>query len=93
MILEKYSFGIGDRFGHQGKAQLQAMVDAEKQGINITPVWNKSHREHTTIGTVPGDVHTEADQAVRALGWNGAYHVDADHISLKNVDLFIDSSD
>jgi len=93
MILEKYSFGIGDRFGHQGKAQLQAMVDAEKQGINITPVWNKSHREHTTIGTVPGDVRTEADQAVEALEWNGAYHVDADHISLKNVDLFIDSSD
>ncbi len=93
MILEKYSFGIGDRFGHQGKAQLQAMVDAEKQGINITPVWNKSHREHTTIGTVPGDVRTEADQAAGALRWNGAYHVDADHISLKNVDLFIDSSD
>jgi len=93
MILEKYSFGIGDRFGHQGKAQLQAMVDAEKQGINITPVWNKSHREHTTIGTVPGDVRTEADQAVEALEWNGAYHVDADHISLSNVDLFIDSSD
>ena len=93
MILEKYSFGIGDRFGHQGKAQLQAMVDAKKQGINITPVWNKSHREHTTIGTVPGDVRREANQAIEAFGWNGAYHVDADHIGLKNVDLFIDSSD
>ena len=93
MNLEKYSFGTGDRFGHQGKAQLQAIIDAKKQGIDITPVWNKSHREHTTIGTVPDDVRAEADHAVGALGWDGAYRVDADHIGLKNVDLFIDSSD
>ena len=93
MILEKYSFGIGDRFGRQGKAQLQAIINANKEGINITPVWNKSHREHTTIKTMPCDVRIEADQAVKVLGWKNPYHVDADHICLKNVDLFIDSSD
>ena len=93
MILEKYSFGLGDRFGHQGRAQLQAIINAKKQGINISPVWNKSHREHTIIGTLPGDVRIEADNAVKTLGWNNSYHVDADHIGLKNVDLFIDSSD
>jgi len=93
MILEKYSFGLGDRFGHQGKTQLQAIINAKKQGINISPVWNKSHREHTIIGTLPGDVRIEADEAVKALGWDDTYYVDADHIGLKNVDLFIDSSD
>ena len=93
MILEKYSFGVGDRFGHQGKAQLQAIIRAKERGVDIVPVWNKSHREHTIIGTWPGDVRMEADEAVRALGWNGSYYVDADHIGLKNVDLFIDSSD
>lgn len=93
MILEKYSFGVGDRFGHQGKAQLGAMIDAEKAGISITPVWNKSHREHTTIKTEPASVRTEADAAVKDLKWSQTYHVDADHIGLKNVDLFIDSSD
>ncbi|MHC4617738.1 MAG: tagaturonate epimerase family protein [Planctomycetota bacterium] len=93
MNLEKYSFGIGDRFGHQGKAQLQAIIKAKEAGVDITPAWNKSHREHTIIGTVPGDVRTEADAAVKALGWGGSYGVDADHIGLKNVDLFIDSSD
>lgn len=93
MILEKYSFGVGDRFGHQGKAQLQAIINAKKQGINITPVWNKSHREHTIIHTEPDSVRTEADQAVEKSGWSGSYYVDADHINLKNVDLFIDSSD
>ena len=93
MILEKYSFGVGDRFGRQGKAQLQAIINAKKQGINITPVWNKSHREHTIIKTTPASVRTEADDAVKALGWNNPFYVDADHIGLNNVDLFIDSSD
>lgn len=93
MILEKYSFGVGDRFGHQGKAQLQAIINANKLAVNITPVWNKSHREHTIIHTEPDSVRTEADQAVGKLGWGGPYYVDADHINLKNVDLFTDSSD
>jgi len=44
MILEKYSFGVGDRFGRQGKAQLQAIISAKGKGIDITPVWNKSHK-------------------------------------------------
>jgi hypothetical protein len=93
MILKKYSMGIGDRFAHQGKAQLQAMVKAKADGVDIVPVWNKSHREHTTIKTAPASVRSEADAAVKALGWTGAYHVDADHIGLGNVDLFIGSSD
>lgn len=93
MILEKYSFGIGDRFSYQGKAQLQAMVNAKEQALQITPVWNKSHREHMLIGTESADVRAEADAAVKALGWEGSYYVDADHIGLANVDLFMDSSD
>jgi len=93
MILGKYSFGIGDRFGHQGKAQLSALVKAKEQGLDITPVWNKSHREHSIIGTVPDDVRKEADSAVTALKWDGPYFVDADHIGLDNVDLFLESSD
>lgn len=93
MILEKYSFGVGDRFGHQGKAQLAAMMSAKKHGIEITPVWNKSNREHSIIHTVPADVRKESDAAVKAMGWGGSYRVDADHISLKNVDGFIEASD
>lgn len=93
MILGKYSFGLGDRFGHQGKAQLEAVAKAKEQGLDITPVWNKSHREHTIIGTLPGDVRREADDAVGTCEWEGAYFVDADHIGLGNVDEFIESSD
>lgn len=93
MILQKYSFGIGDRFGHQGKAQLAALVKAKQQGFNITPVWNKSHREHSIIGTSPADTRKEADDAVNACEWKGSYFVDADHIGLDNVDEFIEFSD
>ena len=93
MILDKYSFGIGDRFGHQGKAQLQAIIKARDAGVDITPVWNKSHREHTIVKTDPDSVRSEADNAVRQLNWRGPYYVDADHINLSNVDLFMDSSD
>ncbi|NQU40323.1 MAG: hypothetical protein HQ523_10260 [Lentisphaerae bacterium] len=91
--LEKYSMGVGDRFARQGEAQLEALVRAAADGLEVVPVWNKSHREHTIIGTVPGDVRREADAAVAALGWSGGYHVDADHIGLGNVDLFMESSD
>jgi hypothetical protein len=91
--LGKYSFGLGDRFGHQGGAQLKAIVEAAKHGIEITPVWNKSNREHMTIGTQPSDVRIEADQVTRKAGYAKDYFVDADHINLDTVDRFIESSD
>ncbi len=93
MKLEKYSFGTGDRFGHQGKAQLDAIKKAKENGVDIAIVWNKSHREHLIVGTTPGDVRKEADDAVNSSGWSGAYYVDADHIGLSNVDSFMGPSD
>jgi hypothetical protein len=93
MILPKYSFGMGDRFGRQGKAQLSALMKANEGGLSVTPVWNKSNREHTIIGTAPADTRKEADDAVAACGYEGPYFVDADHIGLANVDQFIESSD
>lgn len=85
--------GIGDRFAHQGEAQLAAFVEAKRRGIEVVPVWNKSNREHGIVHTEPASVRTEADAAVKALGWDGAYHVDADHIQLATVDPYISSSD
>ncbi len=93
MRLEKYSFGIGDRFAHQAKAQLRACMLLAEQGVEVTPVWNKSHREHTIVGSEPGSVRAAAETAVRELDWNKPYHVDADHVRLETVDRFIESSD
>jgi tagaturonate epimerase len=91
--IEKYTLGVGDRFAHQGRAQLQAFLQGREVGIDVHPVWNKSNREHTIIKSKPDDVRAEADSAVAALGWTKAYHVDADHIGLKTVDGFISGSD
>jgi len=91
--IAKYSLGMGDRFAQQGKAQLQAVVQAQKLGIELTPVWNKSNREHMLIHSEPASVRAEAEAAVAALGWGGPYHVDADHINLTTVDRFIEASD
>lgn len=93
MELAKYSMGVGDRFGHQARAQLAAIVKARSFGVAIAPVWNKSFREHSIIGTCPDDVRYAAEEAVKAFGFSGEYHIDADHINLKNVDIFIDASD
>ena len=92
MILEQYSIGVGDRFAHQGAAQLCALQEAERRGVSVVPVWNKSFREHSIVGTKPGDTRSAADSAVKERGWKNSYYVDADHIGLQNVDLFIDSS-
>ena len=94
MTIGKYSFGIGDRFAHEGINQLKALIEAEKQfGVHFVPVWNKSNREHQIVGTDPMETRREADEAVRALGYKGQYFVDADHINLGNVDRFIEASD
>ena len=93
LTLAKYSLGVGDRFAHQAKAQLRACMLAAERGAEVVPVWNKSHREHTTIGSEPDSVRTAADAAVRELGWKKPYHVDADHIRLETVDGFLASSD
>jgi hypothetical protein len=92
MTLEQYSIGIGDRFGHEGAAQLQALERASARGVKVVPVWNKSYREHTIVGTKPADTRSAADRAVQERGWKDSYYVDADHIGLKNVDLFLESS-
>jgi tagaturonate epimerase len=93
MQLPKYSIGVGDRFAHQGAAQLQAVILAAKEGVEVAPVWNKSHREHTIVGSRPADVRAEADRAVKSLGWTTPYFVDADHIGLKTVDGFLAACD
>ena len=91
--LGKYSIGVGDRFAHQAKAQLAACIAALSYGVEIIPVWNKSNREHTIIGSEPASTRAAADMAVRELDWKLPYFVDADHIGLQTVDRFLPACD
>ncbi len=93
MELGKFSIGIGDRFAHQGVAQLRAIMKANESGLEISPVWNKSNREHIYVHSHPSDVRKEADAAVATLGYKGKYFVDADHINLSTVAPFVETAD
>jgi len=66
---------------------------AAEWGVEVIPVWNKSNREHTLIGSTPAGTRAAADEAVRALSWSKPYHVDADHINLQTVDKFVEACD
>jgi tagaturonate epimerase len=93
ILLPKYTFGVGDRFAHQAEAQLKACMMAGEHGADVIPVWNKSNREHTIIGSQPASVRHAADAAVGKLGWRKPYFCDADHINFETVDGFIEACD
>ena len=93
LTLEKFTIGVGDRFAHQAKAQLRAFQQLSQDGVEAVPVWNKSNREHTFVGSEPQSVYDAAANAVKALGWEKGWHVDADHIRLETVERFLSCSD
>ncbi len=93
LSLEQFTFGVGDRFAHQARAQLAAFERLTQDGVIVVPVWNKSNREHTFIGSEPQSVHDAAAAAISAAKWPHGWHVDADHIRLETVDRFLSSSD
>ncbi len=84
---------MGDRFAHQAQAQLAACLQAAARGVTVTPVWNKSHREHRIVGSDPAQTRRAADAAVQAMGWPHGWLVDADHINLDTVDGYLASCD
>jgi hypothetical protein len=93
LALPRFSFGIGDRFAREAEAQLAAFAQLADAGVVVAPVWNKSHREHSFIGSKPESVRQAAAAAVAATGWQHPWFVDADHIRLETVDGYLASSD
>jgi hypothetical protein len=37
LSLEKFSFGVGDRFAHQARAQLRAFQQLASDGVDAVP--------------------------------------------------------
>jgi hypothetical protein len=93
LTLPRFTFGVGDRFAHQAEAQLAAFERLAADGVVVSPVWNKSNREHCFIGSAPASVRAAASAAVTSRKWPHPWFVDADHIRLDTVDRFLDSSD
>ena len=91
--IERFSFGVGDRFAHQAQAQLKAFQMLSDHGVSVAPVWNKSNREHSFVGSNPQSVFDAAQIAVTEMGWADPWYVDADHIQLATVDGYLGCSD
>jgi tagaturonate epimerase len=92
-LLPRLSFGVGDRFAREAEAQLAAFETLAARGVVVAPVWNKSNREHSFIGSEPASVRAAAEQAVAVRRWPHPWFVDADHIRLETVDRFLEASD
>jgi hypothetical protein len=90
LTLGKYSMGIGDKFGKQSRAQLLAFEMASFAGVEITPVWNKSAREHQITGTTPLMTREAAEKAVSTIKWDKPYFLNAEGFSSANIHNFID---
>ena len=93
LALPRFSFGVGDRFAQQAVAQLAAFERLAADGIVVAPVWNKSNREHSLIGSLPESVRAAAERAVAQRQWPHPWFVDADHIRLDTVEPFLAASD
>lgn len=93
LALPRFSFGVGDRFAQQAIAQLAAFERLAADGIVVAPVWNKSNREHSLIGSLPESVRAAAERAVAQRQWPHPWFVDADHIRLDTVEPFLAASD
>jgi hypothetical protein len=68
-------------------------MKALASGVEVIPVWNKSNREHTIIGSEPASTRQAAEAAVRALDWRLPWFCDADHITLQSFTRFLDACD
>jgi hypothetical protein len=93
LLLPRLSFGVGDRFAHQAAPQLEAFERLATEGVVVAPVWNKSHREHSFVGSRPESVRAAAADAVAARRWPHPWFVDADHVRLETVDGYLDTAD
>jgi hypothetical protein len=88
--LNKYSVGSGTGSRTRPKRSCRLACRLWRNGVEVIPVWNKSNREHTIIGSEPSSVRQAADAAVKALHWKLPYFCDADHITLQTVGRFLD---
>jgi hypothetical protein len=57
-------------------------MPAAQQGVEVTPAWNKSHREHTIIDSKLMESRLAADAAGKKLGWTKPCFLDADPITM-----------
>ena len=48
---------------------------AAGSSVDVTPVWNKSNREHNIIGSLTASARAATDRSRESSGWNKSYYV------------------
>ena len=91
MQIPSFSFGFGDRFSLHGNAFISAIQEIE--GKSIFPVWNKSHTEYYRTGDKPQQMRDTIEKFRISSNWHGKYAQDADHVTLENIDEYVNSCD
>jgi hypothetical protein len=80
------SFGFGDRLGLATPGHIAAV-----HGTKFAPVFaQQSVRENARTGRTPQQVMDDARRAVDAVGWEGHWGADADHLkTLEDLQPFV----
>jgi len=87
LTLGKYSVGIGTGLRSKAKRSCSLLAGFAKR-VEVIPVWNKSNREHTIIGSEPSSVRQAADAPVkRCIGKSRILR--CRHITLQTVERFL----
>ena len=93
MNIEKFSIGIGDRFGQEGAGPAPRGAEGRAGRRGRGPGLEQ------VVPRALADRHQARRRARRGRrrrqrgGWKHAYYVDADHIGVKTVDGFLAASD
>ena len=84
------SFGFGDRTGLATPGHVAAM---RRSGEGISAIFaQQSIREMTRTGRTPGQVMSEAMEAVEACQWAGPVGADADHLKVpEDVEITVEA--
>jgi len=91
--IPSYSFGFGDRFSLHGNAFISAIQEMEIEDKNIFPVWNKSHTEFHRTGDSPQQMKDTIEHFCVSANWQGKFAQDADHVTLENIDEYVNTCD
>jgi len=88
-----FSFGFGDRFSLHGHAFVKAIKELQANGINIFPVWNKSHTEYKSTADTPKQMYLSIKNCAQEASLNQGFGFDADHVTMENIDRYIADCD
>lgn len=89
LALGKYSIGFNNSITHPEIAQLAAIQLATNNGIQITPVWNKTYTEHLQTKSTAAEFQNYIEESRKQANWKADYFIDSENITNENIEFFL----